>query len=68
MQTVQSKKMVFINEKQVIERLGCSRTHWRKLQEGAETPKPVPVGEKKKMWIEAEIDSYMESLAAKRSN
>ena len=68
MQTVQNKKMVFIDEKKVIARIGCSRSHWRVLQESNGAPKPVPVGEKKKMWIEAEIDSYMESLAAKRSN
>ena len=67
MQAVQSKKMVFIDEKQVIARLGCSRSHWRVLQASRGAPKPVYVGEKKKMWVESEIDSYMEDLVQRRN-
>ncbi len=67
MQPEQPKKMVFINEKQVIARLGCSRSHWRILQETTGAPKPVIVGTVKKMWIESEIDSYMESIAKNRN-
>ena len=66
MQSEQNKKMVFIDEKQVIARLGCSRSHWRTLQESRGAPKPVYVGEKKKMWVESEIDSYMEDLVQSR--
>lgn len=68
MQSEQNKKMVFIDEKQVIARMGCSRSHWRTLQESRGAPKPVAVGQKKKMWIESEIDSYMESLAKNRNH
>lgn len=68
MQTVQDKKMIFIDEKQVIARLGCSRSHWRGMQASLGAPKPVLVGQKKRMWIESEIDSYMEGLAKNRNS
>ena len=59
--------MNLISTKKVCALVGASRTFIELACAAGEFPKPVQLGERKRMWIAAEVDSWLADRIAARA-
>ena len=59
-------KRCLITLKSVIERTTISKTRIYEAVRSGTFPRPVPVGERRRAWLESEIEAWIEARVAER--
>ena len=62
----EKKPLRFLRARQVIERLGISKTTLWRLVRGGEFPRPLKVSKFAVAWTETEVDAYMLKIIRRR--
>lgn len=59
-----SKRLLPLNE--VLARVPVCRAYWYELVRQGEAPRPIKLG-KRSLWVEAELDQWLDKLAEQRA-
>jgi predicted DNA-binding transcriptional regulator AlpA len=60
--------MRIIREKERENKTGIPRSSWHVMDKQGLVPKAIPLGDRRKGWLESEIDELIEQLAAQRES